>query len=172
MSASRSSTFQFHVVVVSGEFTVFSQNRVQQRSPSEQLVDIPSSRRGLYGSLPEQGTTAHTVEQIVDIPSGGVCGPGSSSAAAAADEDFTGVFSHVSSSTPVAQPVTWWGSLTPAQWAELEQARAEARREHVSKSKRKRKKKRKKRLPKSCARHPLRSGFGFLPYFLRVGLGS
>ena len=60
--------------------------------PVEQLVDIPSSRRGLYGSLPEQGTTAQTVEQIVDIPSGGVCGPGSSSAASAADEDFTGVF--------------------------------------------------------------------------------
>ena len=60
--------------------------------PVEQLVDIPSSRRGLYGSLPEQGTTAQTVEQIVDIPSGGVCGSGSSSAAAAADEDFTGVF--------------------------------------------------------------------------------
>ena len=135
--------------------------------PVEQLVDIPSSRRGLYGSLPEQGTTAQTVEQIVDIPSGGVCGPGSSSAAAAADEDFTGVFRtfphgkkvrsagqvsadlprHVSSSTPAAQPVSWWASLTPAQRAELEQARAEVRREHVSK--RKRKKRRKKKLPRA-----------------------
>ena len=137
--------------------------------PVEQLVDIPSSRRGLYGSLPEQGTTAQTVEQIVDIPSGGVCGPGSSSAAAAADEDFTGVFRtfphgkkvrsagqvsadlprHVSSSTPAAQPVSWWASLTPAQQPELEEARAEVRREHVSK--RKRKKRRKRRTPRTSS---------------------
>ena len=37
-SASRSLTFQFHVVVVSGEFKVFSQNRVQQRSPSSRSL--------------------------------------------------------------------------------------------------------------------------------------
>ena len=37
-TASRSSTFQFHVVVVSGEFKVFSQNRVQQRSPSSRSL--------------------------------------------------------------------------------------------------------------------------------------
>ena len=55
-----------------------------QGSVGEQIVDIPVPRgrgkRRVYGSLPEQGTTAQTVEQIVDIPSGGVCGPGSSSA--------------------------------------------------------------------------------------------
>ena len=82
--------------------------------PVEQLVDIPSSRRGLYGSRPEQGTTAQTVEQIVDIPSGGVCGPGSSSAAAAADEDFTGGFSHFSSWKKSAECRAGQCGLAPA----------------------------------------------------------
>ena len=41
----------------------------------------------------------------------------------------------VSSSTRAAQPVSdsWWASLTPAQQAELEEARAAVRREHSSK---------------------------------------
>ena len=112
-------------------------------------------------------TSERTVEQIVDIPSsGGGLRQESSSSAGAADEDFTGVFrtfikkpklgphlsprvpASVSSSTLAAQPVSdsWWASLTPAQQAELEEARAAVRREHVSK--RKRKKKRKKKLPR------------------------
>ena len=108
---------------------------------AEQLVDIPVpqvsvSGGGHQGSLSGQGSVG---EQIVDIPSGVGLGQGSSSSAGSADEDFPGGFRtfphgekvrsagqvsadlprHVSSSTPVAQPVSWWASLTPAQWAEL-----------------------------------------------------
>ena len=54
----------------------------------------------------------------------------------------------VSSSTLAAQPVPdpWWESLTPAQQAETEEARAEVRREQ--RSKRTRKRKRKKKAPR------------------------
>ena len=120
-------------------------------------------------SSPAERISERTVEQIVDISPGDDRGQGSSSSAGPADEDFPGVFRtfphgkkvrsagqvsadlprHVSSSTPAAQPVSWWASLTPAQWAELEQARAEVRREHVSK--RKRKKRRKRKTPKSSS---------------------
>ena len=72
----------------------------------EQHVDISVPRRGgrnagLQGFLPEQSSTAmssslkriseRTVEQIVDIPSGGGLGQGSSFFAGPAEEDFTGV---------------------------------------------------------------------------------
>ena len=53
----------------------------------------------------------------------------------------------VSSSTLAAQPVSdsWWASLTPAQQAELEEARAAVRREHSSKKKRKKRSRRRTR---------------------------
>ena len=71
-----------------------------QGSVGEQIVDIPVPRgrgkRRVQGFLPEQSTTAQSVEQIVDIPSGGGLGQGSSSSAGLADEDFSGGFSHFS----------------------------------------------------------------------------
>ena len=85
---------------------------------AEQIVGIPVPRGRGQGSLPGQSTTAthssakriseriveqivdfpeQTVEQIVDIsPGGGGLGLGSASSAGAADEDFTGFFSHFS----------------------------------------------------------------------------
>ena len=114
-------------------------------------------------------TSEQIVEQLVDIPSsGGGLGQGFSSSAGPADEDFTGGFfalfpvgksaqlgphpsprvpASVSSSTLTAQPVSdsWWASLTPAQQAELEEARAAVRREHSSKKERKKRRKRRTR---------------------------
>ena len=113
-----------------------------------------------------------TVEQIVDIPSSGRgLRQDSSSSTGAADEEFTGVFRtfprgkksaraaaspsarvppHSSSWTPAAYEAScgsdvWWASLTPAQQAELEEARAAVRREHSSKMKRKKRRKRRTR---------------------------
>ena len=109
------------------------------------------------------------MEQIVDTPSsGGGLGQESSSSAGPADEDFTLVFfalfpvgksaqlgphsspmvpASVSSSTLAAQPVSdsWWASLTPAQQAELEEARAAVSREHASKKKGKKRRNRRTR---------------------------
>ena len=122
-------------------------------------------------SSPAERLSKRTVEQIVDISPGDDRGQGSSSSAGPADEDFPGVFRiflhgkqvrsagqvsadllrHVSSSTPAAQPVPdpWWESLTPAQQAEIEEARAEVRREQLRK--RKRKKRRKRRTPRTSS---------------------
>ena len=63
---------------------------------AEQIVSIPVPRGRVQGFLPEQSTTAQTVEQIVDISSLGGLGQGSASSAGAADEDFTGGVSHFS----------------------------------------------------------------------------
>ena len=86
--------------------TVLSPTRIALRI-AEQIVDTPVPRGRGQGSLPGQSTTAtsssleriseRTVEQIVDIsyPGNGL-GRGSASSAGAADEDFTGEFSHFS----------------------------------------------------------------------------
>ena len=74
----------------------------------EQLVDISFSCGGLFGSLPGQASAARTVEQIVDIPSsGGGLGHGSSSSAGPADEDFTWGFSHFSPWKKCGVPGRW-----------------------------------------------------------------
>ena len=79
--------------------TVLSPTRIALQI-AEQFVDTPvpqgrGGKRRVQGSLPEQSTTAQTVDQIVDIPSsGGGLGQGSSSSAGPADEDFTGRFSN------------------------------------------------------------------------------
>ena len=81
---------------------------------AEQIVGTPVPQGRGPGSLPGQGSPAsgkrisermveqivdfpeQIVEQIVDISPGGGLGQGSASSAGAADEDFTGVFSHFS----------------------------------------------------------------------------
>ena len=74
--------------------TVFSPTRIALQI-AEQIVDTPvpqgrGGKRRVQGFLPEQSTTAQTVEQLVDIPSsGGGLGQGSSSSAGSVDEDFT-----------------------------------------------------------------------------------
>ena len=145
----------------------------------------------LLGLHPGQSSTAFsgadhrsvTAEQIVDIPAprgGRVLHPASSSSGLQG-KGFFALFpkikksaklgphpspkvpASVSSSTLAAQPVSdsWWASLTPAQQAELEVARAEVRREHVSKRKRKKKSKRKLPRVSSC-------GYKFLPLSRRL----
>ena len=122
-----------------GSTWVSSAERISERTV-EQIVDIPG--RGLQGFSPGQCSTSvssaerlseRTAEHIVDVPGGGlhvVQGflPGSSSTADIPPQ-------------PVPDP--WWESLTPALQAEIEEARAQVRREH--RSKRTRKKKRKKK---------------------------
>ena len=84
--------------------TVLAPSRV-----AEQIVDTPvplgRGRRRVQGFLPVQSSTAvlsveriseRIVEQFVDISPGGGLGQGSASSAGAADEDFTGGFSHFS----------------------------------------------------------------------------
>ena len=152
-----------------------SLKRISERIVEQTAVSSPVERiaerivEQIAVSSPAERISKRTAEQIVDISPGDDRGQGSSSSAGPADEDFPGVFRtfphgkkvrsagqvsadlprHVSSSTPAAQPVSdsWWASLTPSQKAELEEARAEVRREHGSK--RKRKKRRKRRLPRS-----------------------
>ena len=126
--------------------TAFSSaERISERT-AEQSVDIPGG--GLQGFSPGQVSTPfssakrlseRTAEHIVDIPGGGLHAvqgflPGSSSTADIPPQ-------------PVPDP--WWESLTPALQAEIEEARAQVRREQ--RSKRTRKKKRKKKAPRSSS---------------------
>ena len=82
-----------------------------QGSVGEQIVDIPVPRgrgkRRVQGFLPEQSTTAQSVEQIVDIPSGGGLGQGSSSSAGLADDDFSGGFRTFSHGKKCGVPGRW-----------------------------------------------------------------
>ena len=117
------------------------EGRVQGFLPRQSSTATPSALERISERI---------VEQIVDISPGGGLGQGFSSSAGPADEDFTVVFrtfslwgksaqlgphpsprvpASVSSSTLAAQPVSdsWWASLTPAQQAELEEARAAVR---------------------------------------------
>ena len=107
-------------------------------------------------SSPAERISKRTVEQIVDISPGDDRGQGSSSSAHGKKVRSAGQVSadlprHVSSSTPAAQPVPdpWWELLTPALQAEIEEARAEVRREQLRK--RKRKKRRKRRTPRTSS---------------------
>ena len=77
--------------------TVVSYSSLLQRTV-EQHVDIPvpGSRgrlAGLQGSLPGQSSTAPSVEQIVDIPGGGLLGfrPGQSSPASFSSDSPAGL---------------------------------------------------------------------------------
>ena len=126
---------------------------------AEQIVDIPA---------PRGGRVLHPASSSSGLQ--GTANPGSfrtfpqnKKSAKLGPHPSPRVPASVSSSTLAAQPVSdsWWASLAPAQQAELEEARAEVRREHVSK--RKRKKKRKRKLPRvsSC-------GYKFLPRSRRV----
>ena len=94
-----------------------SRSPVPVPQSAERLVEVPTvltalfireqirAKRRVQGLLPRQSSTAtpsslertseRIVEQIVDIPSGAGLGPGASSSAGPADEDFTG-FSHFS----------------------------------------------------------------------------
>ena len=128
-----------------GSTMVSSAERISERTV-KQIVDIPG--RGLQGFSPGQGSSSvssteriseRTAEHIVDVPGGGLHAvqgflPGSSSTADIPPQ-------------PVPDP--WWESLTPALQAEIEEARAQVRREQ--RSKRTRKKKRKKKAPRSSS---------------------
>ena len=90
----------------SAELLVEVQTVLSPLRIAEQIVDTPVPRGRGQGFLPEHSSTAisssgkriseRTVEQIVDISPGGGLGQGSSSSAGPAYEDFTGVFSHIS----------------------------------------------------------------------------
>ena len=88
---------------------------------AEQVVGTPvplgRGKRRVQGFLPEQSSTAkpssleriseQVVEQNVDISPGGDLGQGSASSAGAADEDFTGGFSHFSHGKKCGVPGRW-----------------------------------------------------------------
>ena len=101
--------------------TVLSPTRIALQI-AEQIVDTPvpqgrGGKRRVQGFLPEQSSTAtsssleriseRTVEQIVGISPGGGLGQGSASSAGAADEDFTGFFSHFSHGKKCGVPGRW-----------------------------------------------------------------
>ena len=134
-----------------GSTAFSSAERLSERT-AEQSVDIPGG--GLHGFSSGQVSTPfssakrlseRTAEHIVDVPGGGLH----------AVQSFLPGSSSTADIPPQPVPDPWWESLTPALQAEIEEARAQVRREQ--RSKRTRKKKRKKKAPRSssfssCAR--------------------